>query len=119
MLRIKGVLILKRNATRDYLDFVAIADHLGDERSADALRSFDRLYPQPSGESALQQLHVQLASPMPFDLAKTNLPEYKHLDVRWHRWEAVTTRAAKLARTLFDELAVSPSERATQRPPRV
>lgn len=28
MLRIKGVLILKRNATRDYLDFVALADHM-------------------------------------------------------------------------------------------
>lgn len=32
MLRIKGVLILKRNATCDYLDFVALADALGDER---------------------------------------------------------------------------------------
>jgi len=30
ILRIKGVLILKRNATRDYFDFVALADHLGD-----------------------------------------------------------------------------------------
>ena len=28
MLRIKGVLILKRNATRDYLNFVVLADHL-------------------------------------------------------------------------------------------
>ena len=34
ILRIKGVLILKRNATRDYLDFVALADHMGDERVA-------------------------------------------------------------------------------------
>jgi hypothetical protein len=33
MLRIKAVLILQRNATRDYLDFVALADHMGDERS--------------------------------------------------------------------------------------
>jgi hypothetical protein len=118
MLRIKGVLILKRNSTRDYLDFVAIADHLGDERSADALRSFDRLYPQASGESALHQLHVQLATPLPFDLSKTKLPEYKHLAVRWQKWEAVTDRAAKLARTLFDKLAVAPPGRAPQRPPR-
>jgi len=29
MLRIKAVLILKRNATRDYLDFVALAERLG------------------------------------------------------------------------------------------
>ncbi len=105
MLRVKGVLILKRNATRDYLDFVALADHLGDERTAEALRSFDRCYPQPSGQSALQQLHVQLASPMPYDLAETRLAEYKHLAERWHRWEAVTDRAARLAANLFDLLA--------------
>lgn len=41
MLRIKGVLILKRNATRDYLDFAALADQSGDEQIADSLRYFD------------------------------------------------------------------------------
>lgn len=39
ILRIKGVLILKRNATRDYLDFVALARHLGSEGVAQALES--------------------------------------------------------------------------------
>jgi hypothetical protein len=43
ILRIKGVLILKRNATRDYLDFVALADHMGSDSVAQALYSFDRL----------------------------------------------------------------------------
>jgi hypothetical protein len=38
ILRIKGVLILKRNATRDYLDFVAQSDHLCDDSAAHALR---------------------------------------------------------------------------------
>ena len=42
--RIKGVLILKRNAVRDYLDFVVLADHMGDALVAQALQSFDRLY---------------------------------------------------------------------------
>ncbi|MDR2626312.1 MAG: hypothetical protein LBC37_08275 [Zoogloeaceae bacterium] len=37
ILRIKGVLILKRNATRDYLDFVALADHMGDAGVTQAL----------------------------------------------------------------------------------
>lgn len=31
ILRIKAVLILKRNATRDYLDFIALADAMGDD----------------------------------------------------------------------------------------
>ncbi|HEX5885385.1 MAG TPA: hypothetical protein VFY67_12670 [Pyrinomonadaceae bacterium] len=37
LLRIKGVLILKRNATRDYLDFAALAERLGPERIKKAL----------------------------------------------------------------------------------
>ena len=70
ILRIKGVLILKRNATRDYLDFVALATRMGPGSTGEALRSFDRLYPQKSGESALQQLQAQLANPLPYDLAR-------------------------------------------------
>jgi hypothetical protein len=38
MLRIKAVLILKRNATRDYLDFAALFDRMGDEDALSALR---------------------------------------------------------------------------------
>ena len=84
ILRIKGVLILKRNATRDYVDFVALADHIGDARVALALQSFDALYPQDNGESPLQQLQVQLASAMHYDLEGTELAEYKNLNPRWH-----------------------------------
>jgi hypothetical protein len=65
ILRIKGVLILKRNATRDYLDFVALADRMGHRLVAQALQKFDRLYPQPNSESPLQQLQVQLANACP------------------------------------------------------
>lgn len=42
-MRIKAILILRRNAARDYLDFVALASALGDAGTADALRPFDRL----------------------------------------------------------------------------
>ena len=52
ILRIKGVLILRSNVTRDYLDFVALAAHMGDASFVEALRPFDRLYPQPNHESA-------------------------------------------------------------------
>lgn len=102
MLRIKGVLILKRNATRDYLDFAALADRMGYASALKALASFDPLYPQPSGESALQQLQIQLSSPMPYDLEGDDLSEYKNLDVKWHRWAAVKTACAELAVKIFD-----------------
>ena len=61
ILRIKAALVLKRNATRDYLDFVALATRLGDSRAVEKLQDFDTLYPQPNGESAVLQLQIQLA----------------------------------------------------------
>ncbi len=104
MLRIKAVLILKRNATRDYLDFVALADHLGDEGVVEGLRAFDRLYPQPGGDSALQQLQIQLAQPMPYDLEGVDLAEYKNLAPRWRDWQAVKAACIHGAELIFDRI---------------
>jgi len=98
------VLILKRNATRDYLDFVALADHIGDDGVAQALQSFDALYEQSSGQSPLQQLQVQLASAMPYDLEETELTEYKNLASRWHEWSTVKSACARIAMTVFDRI---------------
>ena len=101
MLRIKSVLILKRNATRDYLDTVAMSEVLGDEGTLAALRDFDRLYPQTNGESPLQQLQIQLANPMPYDLDDTDLTQYKHLKTEYQDWNRVKARCAKLAELIF------------------
>lgn len=104
ILRIKGVLILKRNATRDYLDFVALATHMGDEKMALALHRFDALYRQSNGESPLQQLQVQLANAMPYDLEETQLSEYKNLQTRWHDWRTVKAACAHIATAIFDRV---------------
>lgn len=104
MLRIKGVLILKRNATRDYLDFVALADALGDERIVEALRHFDRLYPQLNEESVLQQLQIQLADPLPYDLETMDLSEYKNLASRWCDWLNVRTVCIDCAMLIFERI---------------
>jgi hypothetical protein len=104
ILRIKGVLILKRNSTRDYLDFVALADHMGTDRLALALQPFDRLYQQESGESPLQQLQAQLANPLPYDLDENTLSEYKNLAPRWHDWNTVKSVCSKMAVGIFDRV---------------
>lgn len=104
MLRIKAVLVLKRNATRDYVDLAALTHHLGMEAAVEALRPFDRLYPQPAGASALQQLAIQLATPQPYDLEGTLLTEYKGLDVRWHEWSAVEDVTSDLAAAILDQI---------------
>jgi hypothetical protein len=101
LLRIKGVLILKRNATRDYLDFAALSERVGPVRVKEALASLDQLYPQTSGESALQQLQVQLANPMPYDLENTDLTEYRRLHPKWHDWNHVKEVCANIAVGLF------------------
>lgn len=102
ILRIKGVLLLKRNATRDYVDFAALASGLGTARAAEAFNRFDALYPQESGESSLQQMLVQLVSPQPFDLEEESLSEYKDLARRWHDRSEVEGVCAQFARAVFD-----------------
>lgn len=104
LLRIKAVLILRRNATRDYLDFAALAERLGPNRVQHALASLDELYPQPNGESALQQLQVQLSNPMPYDLDVTNLSEYRNLHPNWHDWNRVKDICETIAVDLFKRL---------------
>ena len=101
MLRIKAVLIVKRNATRDYLDFVALADLLGRQAALDALQEFDGLYPQPNGQSARQQLQIQLANPMPYDLDETNLREYKKLSPEYQDWSVVAEKCRDFASGLW------------------
>ncbi len=108
ILRIKGVLILKRNATRDYLDFVALATHMGAESTGEALRSFDQLYPQKSGESALQQLQAQLANPLPYDLAARDLSEYRDLAPQWQDWAQVKAACGRMAVAVFDHVCDPP-----------
>ena len=102
MLRIKAVLILKRNATRDYLDFAALSDRIGTHDTRIALASFDTLYPQTNGESSLMQLQIQLATPTPYDLDEIELAEYKQLSPRWQQWTAVVAQCTTVALDLFD-----------------
>lgn len=101
MLRIKAVLIVKRNATRDYLDFVAMSDVLGKDGTIRALAAFDSLYPQPNGQSARQQLQIQLANPLPYDLEETNLTEYKRLKAEYQNWGFVAARCREIANELW------------------
>lgn len=101
MLRIKAVLIVKRNATRDYLDFVALSELVGREATKAALENFDWLYPQSNGQSARQQLQVQLANPLPYDLDDTDLREYKRLKADYQDWTVVAEKCREIANDLW------------------
>lgn len=100
MLRIKGYLIVRRNATRDYLDFAALFDRLGVGKSLDALDSIDSLYPQPDEGSISQQIILQLVDPKPWDLMKTDLSHYKALSKPYTDWKEVKRRLHSAAQKI-------------------
>jgi len=93
MLRIKAYLIVRRNTTRDFIDFVALFDHLGVKRAQEALFFLDRLYPQEGENSITQQLAIQLSEPKPWDLSQTDLSRYKDLKEPYTDWGEVKRRA--------------------------
>ncbi len=94
MLRIKAYLIVRRNTTRDFVDFVALFDHLGVKDSLQALDSLDILYPQGGGNSISQQLALQLSDPKPWDLSTNDLSGYKGLKPPYDDWKEVKRRAS-------------------------
>ncbi len=102
MLRIKGYLIVARNALRDHIDFCALADKIGLGFEA-AMASFDRLYPQPEdSDSTSQQLCRQLAQPGPNDLpADLDLEGWRDLVPPWQNWPYVERYCQRLAERLF------------------
>jgi len=88
----KAYLIVKRNATRDFIDFIALFDHLGVEKSLQALVNLDDFYPQENEESMLRQLAIQLAEPKPWDLTQTDLSHYKSLQKPYTDWNEIKRR---------------------------
>lgn len=112
ILRIKGVLIFERNATQDYLHFVVLADHMGNENVAQALPFFDRLYRRHNGKSPLQQLQVQLSNALPYDLEETELSDYKNLGPRWHDWQAIKAACLQLSTVIFDRVCDRDTDRS-------
>lgn len=104
ILRIKAYLIVKRNATRDFIDFIALFNYLGIEKSLKALTPLDDLYPQEEGESILRQLAIQLSEPKPWDLTQTDLNVYKSLKEPYTNWNEVKRRAAAAGLRLLESL---------------
>lgn len=106
-LRVKAYLVVQRNAVRDHLDVVALADHLGIDESLQVLASIDDYYVDRSGEpaSVLTSLVAALADPQPRDVDVIDeLPRYKALDERWHQWSDVVAACQELALRLSGAL---------------
>jgi hypothetical protein len=99
-LRVKAYLVVQRNVVRDYLDVVALADHIGEDAAVEILGDIDAYYIDRSGEqgSVLTSLVTSLADPRPRDTdVIAELPRYKGLDARWHDWKRVVEACQQLA----------------------
>ena len=107
-LRIKAYLVVQRNQVRDYLDVVALCDHVGIDEAVQVLRGIDDYYVDRSGEtgSVLTALILRLAEPAPRDPAVTaDLRSYRALVPRWHDWADVVEACWNLALRLAGTLA--------------
>ena len=105
--RIKAWLCLIRNATRDYLDFAALADRLGAAESSSVVIAIDDYYADqlgPGGRRVATQVAKQLAEPRPDDLSRVDLATYRKLDRRWQNWQTVTDACRKVAVRVLDQL---------------
>ncbi|MEZ5175511.1 MAG: hypothetical protein R2823_04820 [Acidimicrobiia bacterium] len=99
-LRVKAFLVVQRNVVRDYLDVVALTEHLGFGNAVEILSRIDDYYTDRSNEhgSVLTSLVIALADPAPRDSEVIGeLPRYKGLKERYHRWEDVVELCQALA----------------------
>jgi hypothetical protein len=99
-LRVKAYLVVQRNVVRDHLDVAALAEHLGLEAAVEVLAGIDAYYADRSDEagSVLTSLVIALADPSPRDAEVIDeLPRYKGLDPRYHRWDDVVAICRELA----------------------
>jgi hypothetical protein len=106
--RIKAWLCLMRNATRDYIDFAALADRLGEAEAAAVVAAMDDFYEDqigPGGRRIATQVAKQLAEPRPFDLSEVDLATYRRLDRRWQDWGAVVDLCRRVAVWVLDSAA--------------
>lgn len=111
-LRIKGILILKRNATRDYLDFAALSEHMGADETYKALQPFDKLYPQQNGKSPWLQLQAQLSLFQPYDLSDVDLKSYKGLRKDWQDVTRIKQVCQDIASAMLNFSLVDPLQKA-------
>jgi len=102
MLRTKAYMVSTRNAVRDYVDVVAMADLLGPEQTTETLAHIGEYYPdQTDGQPLLKDVLERLAMPTPTvpagrtpqdDLARLRMVKPEYGD-----WRYIESRSRSLA----------------------
>lgn len=103
MLRVKALLVVERNATRDYLDVAALSYQIGLHKGISALQRMNDLYGEFAGDGGdmLTSLMTRLAAPAPYDLTDVDLAEYKGIVAPWDDWRSVEEQCRNIATGLL------------------
>ncbi len=107
MIRTKGWMIISRNATRDYIDFAALAKHMGIKDAAEALSDFNDFYLdliRGSLASPIIQLIRQLAEPKPGDFDQIDLSLYKGIQPPFDSWNFIVEICEEISVELGDRV---------------
>jgi len=107
MIRTKGWMIISRNATRDYIDFAALAKHVGIKEASEVLSGFNDFYSdliRGSQASPIFQLIRQLAEPKPGDFDQIDLSLYKGIQPPFDSWEFIQKICEEISVELGDKV---------------
>lgn len=107
MIRTKGWMIISRNATRDYIDFAALAKHMGIKEATEVLNDFNDFYSdliRGSQASPIVQLIRQLAEPKPGDFDQIDLSLYKGIQPPFDSWEFIQKICEEISVELGDRV---------------
>jgi hypothetical protein len=107
MIRTKGWMIISRNATRDFIDFAALAKHMGIKEATEVFSDFNAFYSDliRGGQSLpIVQLIRQLAEPKPGDLEKIDLSLYKGIQPPYDSWGFIVKICEEISVQLGDRV---------------
>jgi len=96
----KAVLTARRNNVRDYLDFAALSEAIGDdEKVMKILTSLNEGY----STDWTFEVSKSLSDPNPSDLDSLDLSNYKGLEKKWQDWNSIKLICQKYGKLLASE----------------
>jgi hypothetical protein len=99
MLRVKAFLMVERRATRDYVDFAALAGQLEEKAAANALSYLDCLYVGGGAQTVVSRF-AEACEAQPLDLQAVPLGSYRGLRSPFTHWSFVSELCRRFGRQL-------------------
>lgn len=104
LIGMKAYLAYSRNATRDYLDFAALAECVTKREVLDSLLKSDERYGDLQTASVSLEIAKALTEAKPYDLNEIDLSEYKTLASDWQDWSKIEETCSRFGVLLGEKL---------------